>query len=144
VSGAVQEYLFEADTSQERIAKRYGCSRRTLGRWLGWVAGLVDPTAVQERVLAAQDALILVPLRAVASLMDKARSEAARKLLEAAALVLAHLEALAMALGLEPPGLRSVLRTAAPLGARQSTQSRPLLPEFARRPHRTSPETLPM
>ena len=42
------------------------------------------------------------------------------------------------------PSLRSVLETAAPLGARKTTQSRPLIPEFARRPLPAPSETLPM
>lgn len=133
VSEAVQEYLFAPDASQESTAERYECSRRTLGRWVGWLAGLAEPAVIQERILVAQDEPVLAPLRAVTSLFRKTCSEVARKLLETAALVLAHLEALAMARGLEPPGLRSVLETVAPVGARRTTQSRPLLPEFARR-----------
>lgn len=144
VSDAAQEYLFAEDASLESTAQRHGCSRRTLGRWLGWLAGLAEPAVVQERILVAQGEPVLAPLRSVASLLRKAHSETKRKLLETAALVLAHLEALAMAMGLEPPGLRSVLETAAPLGARQVTQSRPLLPEFARRRPGAPSETLPM
>jgi len=144
VSDAVQEYLFGEDASQESTAKRHGCSRRTLGRWLCWLAGLAEPAAIQERILAAQDEPVPAPLRSVAGLLRKARSEPKRKLLEAAAIVLAHFESLAMAMGLEPPGLRSVLETVAPLGARQVTQLRPLLPEFARRRPRGPSETLSM
>jgi len=144
VSAAVQEYLFAPGASQESTAHRHGCSRRALGRWIGWLAGLVEPAVIQERILAAQGEPILAPVRAVARLARKARSQARSKVLEAAALVLCHLEALAAALGLAPVGLRSVLETLAPIGARQSTQARPLLPEFARRRPTAPSETLLM
>lgn len=144
VTDAVQEYLFSEDASQASTAERHGCSRRTLGRWLSWLAGLAEPAVIQERILDAQDQPVLAPVRAVTNLLRKACSEASRKLLETAALVLAHFEGLAMAMGLEPPGLRSVLETVAPHGARQATQSRPLLPEFARRRPGAPSETLPM
>jgi hypothetical protein len=144
VSAGVGEYLFAADATQEGTAARHGCSRRTLGRWIDWVARLADPSVIQERIFAAQGEPILAPLCTVASLARKARSAVKRKMLEVAALVLAHLEALAVAMGLEPPGLRGVLARVAPLGLRKSTQVQPLLPEFARRPPAPPSETLVM
>jgi hypothetical protein len=144
VAAATQEYLFAKDATQEATAARHGCARRTLGRWLGWIAGLAEPSVIQERILEAQQEPILAPLRAVLDLARKACSQFQRKVLEKAACVLAHLEALAMALGLEPPALGSVLERLAPLGARRSTQGSPALPEFARRQGLGLSETLTM
>ena len=137
VAAATQEYLYAEGASQEGTAARHGCCRRTLHRWLGWLSSVAEPAAIQERILLAEGEPILAPFRAVAELARKGRTEVRRKALELAGVVLAHLEALAVALGLEPPGLKSVLETVAWRGVRQSTQKRPLLPEFARRPDPT-------
>jgi len=134
VSAALQDYLYSPDASQEKTAARHGCVRRTLGRWLRWVAGLAEPAVIEERTLAAQGEPVLAPLRAVADLARKACTEAQRALLQRAALVLALLEGLAGAHALAPPALGSVLEHFAPLGARLGTQAKPLLPEFARSP----------
>jgi hypothetical protein len=62
VSAALQDYLYAPDASQERTAQRHGCVRRTLGRWVRWVAGLAEPSALEERTLAASGEPILAPL----------------------------------------------------------------------------------
>jgi len=95
VSAALQDYLYAPDASQERTAQRHGCVRRTLGRWVRWVAGLAEPCVLEARTLAAAGEPILAPLRDVADLARKARGEAQRAVLESAALVLALLEGLA-------------------------------------------------
>jgi len=129
---AVSRYLFDRNATQAAVAEESGCSRRTIRRWLDWVAGLAAPAALGRHLLAAAGAPLSGPLRTVAQLARKARTEARRRILERGAQVLVLLEALAMALGLEPPGLRSVLEAVESAGDLPSTYANPRVPALAR------------
>ena len=89
-------------SSAGAVARAYGCARRTLERWVQWVAQVASPAVLAEQLTqAAQSPVLpLVPPPV------KARRSPARQALEARALwVLALLEALASVRGLAPPGL---------------------------------------
>ena len=132
-AAAVSAYLFEPAASEQTVADRFGCSRRQIGRWLGWISGLATPAELQAQVAAVAAVPLLPKLPEVEDLERKAPTAGRRQLLAVVATVLALLEVLGMALGLEPPGLRGVLlhhsagwRPVAPYGA-------PALPILARR-----------
>jgi len=108
-AAAVGAYLFEPSASEETVAVRYGCSRRQVGRWLSWVAALASPADLQARLVEASGEPVRMPVREVADLARKAKTEARKARLGRAALVIILLEAIGAALGLEPPGLRAVL-----------------------------------
>lgn len=131
VAEAASQHLFAGD-AQERVAAGRGCSRRTVGRWLRWIAECADPAALGARLLAAVGAPVLPRLRALAPRLRALRDGARRALLERAAAVLELLEALALAWGLEPPGLRGVVEHV--LRGRDGIPSyrAPLFPELAR------------
>lgn len=134
VARAVSSYLFATGATQARIAREFDCSERTVGRWVRWVGQVADPTALQGKILAAAgpvQALVLAPVRAVVDLGRKARTAIRRQFVPRAAEVIAQLEALGMALGLEPPGLRSVIERFIQDRATISTYARPLIPECA-------------
>lgn len=132
VARAASRYLFGARASLPAIAAEHGCSPRSLGRWLGWIAGLASPAALQRRLVAALDAPLVVPMRDVAGLDRKATTPTRRRQLTRAAHVLVLLEALGSATGAEPPGLRGVL------------EARPPFPEFAARQAGRGFGTIPM
>ena len=129
VAEAVGSYLFDPDATQGGVAARLGCSRRQIGRWIGWVAELARPRDLQARLVELSDRPILPDLPVVATEERKAATPERRVRLRQAAHVLTALEALGSALGLEPPGLGSVLER---LG-RISTYAAPAIPDFARR-----------
>lgn len=129
VARAVAQYLFEDGATQEEVARRHRCSRRTVGRWLEWTAELADPAVLLGKVLDAVDA----PLRPSLSLVTR-WLEQARPLVRRAAEVLGLLEDLGSAWGLEPPGLRAVLRRTVGDRSGVATYARPLVPELARGP----------
>ena len=133
VAEATGLYLFEPRASQQQVAAAHGCSRRTLGRWLRWLAALAEPAVLLSLVLEALDEVVLPRLREVAGLARKVRSAAGRVVLERAAQVLQLLEALAMARRLEPPGLRAVLAPLLHGRAERATYRDPLVPDLARR-----------
>lgn len=131
VASAASRYLFEPAATREQVAEAHGCSRRTLGRWLCWLAGLAALSDLQRHVLDAAGEVILPPFREVADLARKAQV-AGRAVLERAAQVLTLVEQLGSAWGVQPPALGPVLEwVAGP--ADISTDARPSVPEFARR-----------
>ena len=136
VASATSRYLFDERASQEEVAAAHGCSRRTVGRWLRWVAGLATTAVLAGMVLAASEEVVLPRWQRVTGLARKARSAATRIMLERAAEILGLMEALAVAWGLEPPGLRAVLERALHGRAAIATHAAPLIPDLARSPCR--------
>jgi hypothetical protein len=126
VAAATSAYAFGETASQERVAARWGCVRRTLARWLGWVAALTDLSTLRRGLQDVAGHPVILPRPDPAP--SPRRTCAAR--------VLALLEALGMALGVEPPGLRGVLTLVVGDEDRVSTQAFPRIPDFARRLHR--------
>jgi hypothetical protein len=133
VAAAGAEYLFGAGASQSRVASILGCCRRSIARMVEWIADLADPAELARAVLEVAGQAVLVAVRPVAELARKGRSEGRRALLERAAQVLGQLEALALSMGLEPPGLASVVEAVCAGRDRVTTYRAPALPEFARR-----------
>jgi hypothetical protein len=132
VAEAASQHLFAGDV-QERVAEGRGCSRRSVGRWLRWIGECADPAALGAELLAAVGAPVLPRLRALAPRLRALRDGARRALLERAAAVLELLEALALAWGLEPPGLRGVVEHVLRRGRDAIPPYRaPLFPELAR------------
>jgi hypothetical protein len=73
---AALAFLSEADAGYARVAAGFGCSARTVWRWVGWIAGLVvvgELLAEAERLTGAGQAAALIP-RAVPQDHDKALS----------------------------------------------------------------------
>jgi hypothetical protein len=132
VAEAASHHLFTG-AAQQGVADQHGCSRRTLARWLRWIADCADPGALGSQLLAAVGSPVLPRLRALAPRLRALRNAARRQLLERAAIVLQLMEALALALGLEPPGLRAVVERAIAGQGRIPSYRAPLIPELARR-----------
>jgi hypothetical protein len=131
IASATSQYLFEPRATRDRVAEAHGCSRRTLGRWLVWLAGLAAVADLQRHVVDAAGEAVLPPFRPVADLARKAHV-AGRALLERAGQALTLIEQLGSAWRLQPPALGPVLEwVAGPLDA--STDACPGVPEFARR-----------
>lgn len=133
VAQATSQHLFDADSTQEAVAAAHHCSRRTVARWLAWISALVTPAQLLTEIVARLDAPVLPAARPVTGLLRKGRDAVHRAALQTAAEVTVHLEALAMALRLAPPGLQSVLEPVLAGGPGLSTYANPFIPEFARR-----------
>lgn len=132
VAAASSDYLFEPGATQAQVADRHDCSPRTLSRWLRWIGQVASPAAIQARILEVTRETVLAPLLAVANLGRKARTAIRKVELPAAAGVLCLFESLGVALGLEPPGLRSVIVATLRDRSRIATYARPLIPEFGK------------
>lgn len=106
VEAATSEYV-SGETIRASVAQRHGCSRRTLGRWLGRLAAM-GTSRLSAWLAALTDRPLRLPLRRVVDLQRKAGTTAGRCRLELAAEVLGLVTALGEAMGLEPPVLGQV------------------------------------
>lgn len=132
VSSATSSYAFDLDASMHDVAVAHGSSRRTLGRWLHWSSAVASPARLAAALLVATDAPLAVDL---AEHLTPARGQSrrSRDVRTRAARHLTLIEALAQALGLEPPGLRAVVERAVGNRDRLTTYARPAIPDLARR-----------
>jgi hypothetical protein len=128
VADAATQALFDEHSSQTATAARIGCHRRTVGRWLAWLAGLATAADLQARLTECLDAPLLAPTRATATC---SRSPARGAIVALAGVVLVLIETLAHALKLEPPGLRSLVEHVVAGRPNLTTYARPAIPEFA-------------
>ncbi len=131
IASAMSQYL-HGGASMESVAAAHDCSRRTIGRHAPWIAEIADPAVLAAKVVEAVDALVLPTAREIAKRLRALRDETRRRIVERAARVLALMEALASAMGLEPPGLRSVVEHFLAGRTDVGTYRRPAIPELAR------------
>lgn len=127
---AVSRYLFDPDSTLSGVGSEHNCSRKTVKRWLGWTAAMAEPAVLMRKLVEAADAPLVPRLRAVGRLARKARNAVGRGVLERAAEVLALMECLCSAWGLEPPGLRAVLQRVVGDRIGIGTYARPAIPEL--------------
>lgn len=130
VAHAVADYLFEAEATEESVARDHDCSRRSVGRWLSYTAHVAEPAELQRRIVETADAPLRPEILEVAGLSRPGRRERQAMLLLAAT-VLCLLEVLGAALGLPPPGLSSVLERILAGRDRVTTYAAPAIPELA-------------
>jgi hypothetical protein len=130
VARAVSRYLFEPAGTLTGMASEHGCSRRTVKRWLVWTSSIAEPATLLRKVVEATDAPLVPRLCQVERLSRKARTPLGQ-LLRQAAEVLGLMERLGSAWGLEPPGLRAVVRRVVGERGGIGTYTRPVIPELA-------------
>lgn len=128
VADAASKYLFDPLTTRPAVAAVATCAVRTVGRWLHWLAGVADPADVQARLVETLDDVV-VPTFPDAVV----RNPAVGGMLRRAAANLVLIETLARSLGLEPPGLRSLVVALVAGRDGWTTYARPIVPEFASR-----------
>jgi hypothetical protein len=131
-SRATSRYLFEPGGTLTGVGSEHNCSRKTVKRWLGWTAAMAEPAIVMRKVLEAVDAPLLPRLRPVAQLARKARDAVGRAVLRRAAEVLGLMESLCSAWGLEPPGLRAIVKHVVGERSGIGTYARAAIPELVR------------
>jgi hypothetical protein len=128
VSDAASEYLFNPLATRPAVAAAATCAVRTVGRWIHWVAAIAEPANIQARLVEVLDEAV-VPLFPEAVV----RNPLVGGMLRRAAANLVLIEALARSVGLEPPGLRSLVVALVAGRDGSTTYARPIIPEFASR-----------
>jgi len=139
VAAATERYMADGSAAAEVVAAAFTASRRTLGRWLGWVAALAPVTILQHLLQRASQQA--APIESLPVSPSRHRAGVLPGPLALAAEVLSLIEALAMAIGLEPPGLRAIVEAVTARGATTSYRS-PTIPELARRLEEAYPTKL--
>ena len=132
VARASSRYVFGQRSTLSSVAAEHGCARRTVKRWVCWLAAVAEPAVLLSKLREAVDAPVVPRASRVAQLVRKARYALGRVVLERAAEVLGLCEALGSAWGLEPPGLRAVVERTVGHRSGIATYARPLIPELAR------------
>ncbi len=132
VARATSRYLWGERSTLTSVAAEHGCARRTVKRWLVWLAAIADPAVLLSKLREAVDAPVVPRASRVVQLVRKAGYALGRVVLERAAEVLGLCEALGSAWGLEPPGLRAVVERVVANRSGIATYARPLIPELAR------------
>lgn len=132
VANAASGYLFDDQESLDTVAQSHQCTRRTAGRWITWLAHIARPSDLIHYLLEVSKETVLVPVRKIAISLKKGLSSSRKQILERAAEVLGLLEAIALILGMEPPGLRSVVEAVVNNRDRVTTYACPAIPELAR------------
>lgn len=130
VTGAAGRILFDADTTLSKVADIYSCARRTVGRWLKWLAGIAKPSELIRRLFAiskdstawAEKVKDIVPK--VATVGTKTLKRAAKNLL--------ILQALAKVIGYTANGFQSMVEGAIFNRDGITTYQNPFIPELAR------------
>ena len=117
------ERLLAGDTLAQ-IAELCDCSLSTVRRWIRWVADVADPADLMARLVEVVGAPIAVPTPAIPPRINS------KPTWRRAAKVFFGFEALAAALRMEPPGLRSVVCAVLGNRDRHTTYARPSIPEF--------------
>lgn len=124
VAHATSAFLFAPQATLTQIAATHHCCRRTVGRWLHWLAGVAEPAAILHRLVRASKQTAMIAF-------GKAAGSGRRRFARAAK-ILCFLEALGLAYGYAPPGLRAVIEAAIMNRDRISTYRSPFIPELAR------------
>ena len=127
VASAAREFLFDPQSTLSSVAAAYQCCRRTVGRWLRWLAGIAKPTSLIRRLGG-------IPGTAVFAARDNKRGigTPARKVFERAARVFCLLEALGRAYGCKDAPFGGIIEEILSGGHRVTTYRFPSIPELAR------------
>ena len=127
VAPAMTRHLLDG-VSQEEVADEHTCSRRTVSRWLRWLAEVAEPGALARRLMDASEAPVLPKVDELARATWQRMRGAARR----AAENLCLFEALGAASGMRSPGLESVVERVVSNRDRVTTYRSPIIPELAR------------
>jgi hypothetical protein len=117
-------FLSDPRETLTSVSATHSCSRRTVGRWLYWIAGIADPSDLIHR-------LIHVSKKAVLASHIKVYKIFKRATFHLTVTNLCFLEALGMLYGCDPPGFRGMIEKTIANRDRVTTYRCPLIPELA-------------
>ena len=130
VANAARHFLFDPHSTLTSVADAHQCCRRTLGRWLHWVAGIAKPSALIRR-LRRLGALSRPEVFAVRD-TSRAMGTRSRKIFERTARVFSLLEALGKACGYKEAPFGGMIEEIFSGRDRVTPYRFPAIPELAR------------
>lgn len=131
VAHGTSKFLFEPHETLTSVADEYQCSRRTVGRWLNWIAGIAEYSELIGRLHTVSKEAVLSAGLKISEMIRRAVN-GGKKVYQRTAQNFCILAALGEAYGYEPPGFRGVIETAIANRDRITTYHFPFIPELAR------------
>ena len=130
VAHAASRFLFDSDATLSKVADIYKCARRTVGRWLKWIAGIAKPSELIRRLFAiSKESMDRV--EKVKDIENKVVHTGAQPFKRAARNLLL-LQALARVIGYTGNGFQSMVESAIFNRNGVTTYDDPFIPELAR------------
>ncbi|MFH1627256.1 MAG: hypothetical protein ABIE47_00850 [Pseudomonadota bacterium] len=126
VARATTQFLFQPHRTLTSVASAHQCCRRTVGRWLHWIAGIAKPSALIRRLCA------VLAREAFATGDNSQVGGTTRKVFQRTARVFCLLEALGTAYGYPYPAFRGLIEAAINNRDCITTYRFPAIPELAR------------
>ncbi len=125
------KFLFEPHETLTSIAYEHRCCRRTVGRWLNWIAGIAEYSDLIRRLHSVSKEAVLSAGLKISEMIGRTLNtgkEVYRRTVQNFCI----LEALGEAYGYEPPGFRGMIEITISNRDRLTTYHRPFIPELAR------------
>lgn len=129
VAHAASRFLFDTDATLSKVADIYQCARRTVGRWLKWIAGIAKPSEL-IRCLFAISKKSMGTIIKVKDIEKKVAHTGAQPFKRAARNLLI-LQALARVIGYTGNGFQSMVECAIFNRNGVTTYDDPFIPELA-------------
>ena len=127
VANAARHFLFDPHSTLTSVAAAHQCCRRTVGRWLHWIAGIVKPSSLIRGLGALPSTE-----RFASRDHDRGIGTRARKVFERTARVFCLLEALGKACGDKEAPFAGMIEAIITARERGTPYRFPAIPELAR------------
>lgn len=131
VAHGTNKFLFEPRETLTSVADEHQCSRRTVGRWFNWIAGIADPSDLIRRLHSVSKEAALSAGLKISEMITRAVNTG-KEVYQRTAQNFCILEALGEAYRYEPPGFRGVIEAVIANRDRITTYRFPFIPELAR------------
>ena len=123
------QFFSDSHETLTSVAAAHCCSRRTIGRWLHWVAGIAEPVALIRRLFHVSKEAVV---QTFAKIYETFRTAPDKIIFSGAVNNFYFLDALGSAEGYAPQGFRGLLESAIANCDRITTYRFPFIPELAR------------
>jgi hypothetical protein len=131
VDCATRKFLYDPHATLTSIADEHCCSRWTIRRWLNWIAGIGEVSALIDRLTEALKQSVSTTTVKVDDTL-KAACCVCKKAFLRSAKILCLLDALGLAYGYKPPGFMHLIEAVIAGRDRVTTYQSPAIPELAR------------
>ena len=131
VARGTSKFLFETHETLTSVADDHQCSRRTVGRWFNWIAGIAEYSDLIRRLHTVSKETVLSAGLKISEVITRA-GNTRKGVFQRTAQNFCVLEALGEAYGYKPPGFRGVIESAIANRDRITTYHFPFIPELAR------------
>jgi hypothetical protein len=131
VAHGTSNWLLTGRATLTSVADQHQCSRRSVGRWLHWIAEIADPSDLIQRLFSVSKEVAFATVFEISEMIRKAVNRG-KKAFQRTVSNFCLLEALGKAYGYKPTGFTGVIEVAISNRDRITTYRWPFIPELAR------------